>query len=68
MDGQQLACLGTHPDTQHAYTWPGATPGKTPRDRLPLLTAEAAQSLIERARKLFEEAAGDRSERKAEGI
>ena len=54
-DGQQLACFGTHPDTQHAYRWPGATPGKTPRDRLPLLTAEAAQALIERARELFQE-------------
>jgi hypothetical protein len=54
-DGQQIAVYGTHPDTNEAYLWPGARPGRTPRASLPLLTPEAAQSLVNRAKALFQE-------------
>jgi AAA domain/Bifunctional DNA primase/polymerase, N-terminal len=54
-DGQQLVVYGTHPDTNEAYIWPGARPGRTPRISLPLLTPEAAQSLVNRAKALFQE-------------
>jgi hypothetical protein len=54
-DGQQLAVYGTHPDTNEAYLWPGARPGRTPRTALPLLTSEAAQTLVNRAKALFQE-------------
>lgn len=54
-DGQQLAVYGTHPDTNEAYLWPGARPGRTPRTSLPPLTPEAAQSLVNRAKALFQE-------------
>jgi len=54
-DGQQLAVYGTHPDTNEAYKWPIARPGRTPRTSLPLLTPEAAQTLVNRAKALFQE-------------
>jgi hypothetical protein len=54
-DGQQLAVYGEHPDTHQPYTWPGARPGRTPRACLPVLTAETAQSLVNRAKTLFHE-------------
>jgi AAA domain/Bifunctional DNA primase/polymerase, N-terminal len=54
-DGQQLVVYGTHPDTNEAYIWPGARPGRTPRTSLPLLTPEAAQALVNRAKALFQE-------------
>jgi putative DNA primase/helicase len=54
-NGQQIAVYGEHPDTHQPYTWLGARPARTPRTSLPLLTPEAAQSLINRARALFQE-------------
>ena len=54
-DGQQLVVYGVHPDTNEAYVWPGARPGRTPRTALPLLTPEAAQALVNRAKALFQE-------------
>jgi hypothetical protein len=54
-DGQQLATYGIHPDTKQPYTWPSARPGRTPRSSLPLLTPEIAQSLVNRAKALFQE-------------
>jgi AAA domain/Bifunctional DNA primase/polymerase, N-terminal len=54
-DGQQLAVYGEHPDTHQPYTWPGARPARTPRTALPLLTPETAQSLVNRAKALFQE-------------
>jgi Protein of unknown function (DUF3987)/Bifunctional DNA primase/polymerase, N-terminal len=54
-DGQQVAVYGPHPDTHEPYNWPGPTPGRTPRTSLPLLTPEAAQSLVNRAKALFQE-------------
>jgi len=54
-EGQQLATYGIHPDTRQPYTWPSARPGKTPRASLPLLTPEAAQTLVNRAKALFAE-------------
>jgi hypothetical protein len=54
-DGQQLVVYGTHPDTHKAYKWPIARPARTPRRSLPLLTPEAAQTLVNRARALFQE-------------
>jgi hypothetical protein len=54
-DRQQLACYGLHPDTRLPYTWPSARPGRTPRSSLPLLTPEAAQTLVDRAKVLFAE-------------
>jgi putative DNA primase/helicase len=54
-DGQQLVVYGTHPDTNEAYIWPSARPGRTPRRSLPLLTPEAAQTLVNRAKALFQE-------------
>jgi hypothetical protein len=54
-DGQQLVVYGTHPDTNESYIWPGARPGRTPRTSLPLLTPEAAQALVNRAKALFQE-------------
>jgi hypothetical protein len=54
-DGQQIAVYGEHPDTHQAYAWPGARPGRTPRTSLPLLTPEAAQTLVNRAKALFQE-------------
>src|SRR5262245_22876358 len=53
--GQQIVAYGTHPDTGRAYHWVGARPGQTPRTALPLLTPEAAQALVERAKALFQE-------------
>src|SRR5262249_14502762 len=54
-DGQQLAVYGEHPGTHQPYTWPNAQPARTPRNLLPLLTPEAAQSLVNRAKALFQE-------------
>jgi len=54
-DGQQLAVYGTHPDTHQPYNWPGARPARTPRTCLPPLTPEAAQTLVNRAKALFQE-------------
>jgi hypothetical protein len=54
-DGQQLAVYGTHPDTQQPYVWQGARPARTPRVVSPLLTQEAAHSLVNRAKALFQE-------------
>jgi putative DNA primase/helicase len=54
-EGQQLATYGIHPETCQPYTWPSARPGKTPRTSLPLLTPEAAQTLVNRAKALFAE-------------
>jgi putative DNA primase/helicase len=54
-EGQQLATYGVHPETCQPYTWPSARPGKTPRTALPLLTQEAAQTLVNRAKALFQE-------------
>src|SRR5262249_12795888 len=54
-DGQQIVVYGTHPDTHKAYKWPIARPGRTPRTSLPLLTLEAAQTLVNRAKALFQE-------------
>src|SRR5262249_34884348 len=51
----QLATYGIHPDTCQPYTWPSARPGRTPRTALPLLTQEAAQALVNRAKALFQE-------------
>jgi hypothetical protein len=53
--GQQLAVYGIHPDTNLPFTWPSARLGQTPREALPLLTSEVAQSLVKRAKALFEE-------------
>jgi hypothetical protein len=53
--GQQIVVYGNHPNTGRAYVWIGARPGQTPRTSLPLLTPEAAQTLIDRARTLFQE-------------
>jgi hypothetical protein len=53
-DGQQIAVYGPHPDTHQPYAWPGARPARTPRTSLPLLTPEAAQALVNRAKVLFE--------------
>ena len=59
--------VSAHIPTLSTIQWP-VNAWESSRDRLPLLTAEAAQALIERARELFQYAAGDRSEGKAEGI
>src|SRR5262249_283189 len=54
-NGQQVVAYGNHPDTGRAYIWSGARPGQTPRASLPLLTPEAAQALVDRAKTLFQE-------------
>ena len=54
-DGQQLASYGTHPETHQPYVWPGARPARTPRILLPLLTPEGAQTLVARAKALFQD-------------
>jgi hypothetical protein len=54
-DGQQLACYGTHPDTHQPYVWPGSRPARTPQIMLPLLTLEAAQTLVNNAKALFQD-------------
>src|SRR5262249_2883455 len=51
-NGQQIVAYGNHPDTGRAYVWLGARPGQTPRASLPLLTPEAAQALVDRAKVL----------------
>jgi hypothetical protein len=54
-DGQQLAVYGDHPDTHLAYAWAGVSPGRIQHSALPVLTPEAARSLVERAIVLFRE-------------
>jgi hypothetical protein len=54
-DGQQVAVYGEHPDTHQAYAWPGVSPGRIQHSALPILTLEAAQSLVDRAIVLFRE-------------
>jgi Protein of unknown function (DUF3987)/Bifunctional DNA primase/polymerase, N-terminal len=54
-NGQQIAVYGDHPDTRAPYTWPGASPGRIQHSALPILTPEAAQTLVNRAIALFQE-------------
>jgi RecA-family ATPase len=46
-DGQQVACFGTHPDTQQPYHWHGGQPGEITRDDLPYIREQEAQTLVD---------------------
>jgi hypothetical protein len=48
--GQQVVVDGTHPETKQPYTWlNGVGPDVCPRDRLPELSQEDADALLDRA-------------------
>ena len=47
-DGQQLACLGIHPDTSEAYEWVGGAPTYVPASKLPLITEADARAIVDR--------------------
>ena len=48
-DGQQLACLGEHPDTGDQYEWVGGSPVYVPSAELPLITEADAHAIVDKA-------------------
>ena len=48
-DGQQLACLGEHPDTGEAYEWVGGSPVYVHSAELPLITEADAHAIVDKA-------------------
>ncbi len=47
-DGQQLACLGEHPDTKQPYEWLGGSPADVPASALPLITEADARAIVDK--------------------
>ena len=52
-DGQQVVVDGIHPDTQQPYRWFGGEPGNIRREELPVINAEQANDLMQRAADLL---------------
>jgi hypothetical protein len=52
-DGQQTICFGRHPDTHTEYEWPVQNPLEVSRERLPELSREQAQQIIDAAANIF---------------
>src|SRR5262249_7726967 len=52
-DGQQTIVFGVHPDTGTEYEWPVQNPLDVPRERLPELSREQAQEIINAVIEIF---------------
>src|SRR5262245_4813984 len=52
-DGQQTVVFGVHPDTGTEYEWPAQNPLDVPRERLPELSREQAQGIINTVTEIF---------------
>lgn len=50
--GQQFVAYGIHPGTQQPYSWPVTHLADTPREKLPVITREQAQSFVAQFEKL----------------
>jgi hypothetical protein len=52
-DGQQTVVFGVHPDTGTEYEWPVQNPLDVPRERLPELSREQTQGIINAVIEIF---------------